>query len=266
MVRKPESIASRSREVSHISCAHHCSCRKEIALLQSENQAIKFNQETFFSFLTMSRTFAPPSYPPKDPPAGSASSNVDAATEVFSLAPTTNSRAEDKKITRTKLKERVFESKNPERVLQARKKEKKENLTEKRYTDPLIAAHVLLAQSLLGVAGASGAAQVNPILTGGGRIEDIINHVRAKLRAIAKQPKYNGNPRRWAVFKREFSPWVGKNKLRDDEKLDALLECLEGPIRDMRREERVTVQGLVKERQLDGMSHREAGRKVRGGH
>ena len=26
--------------------------------------------------------------------------------------------------------------------------------------------------------------------------------------------------------------WVGKNKLRDDEKLDALLECLEGPIRD----------------------------------
>ena len=32
--------------------------------------------------------------------------------------------------------------------------------------------------------------------------------------------------------KREFSLWVGKNKLGDDEKLDALLECLEGPIRD----------------------------------
>ena len=87
---------------SRISCAHHCSCRKEIALLQSENQAIKFNQETLFSFLTMSRTFAPPSYPPKDPPAGSASSNVDGATEVFPLAPTTDSRAEDKKITWTK--------------------------------------------------------------------------------------------------------------------------------------------------------------------
>ena len=26
--------------------------------------------------------------------------------------------------------------------------------------------------------------------------------------------------------------WVGKNKLRDDEKLDAPLECLEGPIRE----------------------------------
>ena len=96
----------------------------------------------------------------------------------------------------------------------------------------MIPAQVLLAQSLFGAAGASCAAQVNPFLASGGGIEDIINPVRAKLRAIAKQPKYNGNPRRWAVFKREFSLWVGKNKLRDNEKLDALLECLEGPIRD----------------------------------
>ena len=34
------------------------------------------------------------------------------------------------------------------------------------------------------------------------------------------------------LFWREFSLWVGKNKLRHDAKLDALLECLEGPIRD----------------------------------
>ena len=95
----------------------------------------------------------------------------------------------------------------------------------------MIAAQVLLAQSLLGAAGALGA-QVNPILAGGGGIEDIINPVRARLRAIAKKPKYNGNPRGWAVFKREFSLWVGNNKLRDDEKLDALLECLESPILD----------------------------------
>ena len=60
----------------------------------------------------------------------------------------------------------------------------------------MIAAQVLLAQSLLGAAGVSGTAQVNPILAGGGGIEDIINPVRAKLRAIAKQPNYNGNPRR----------------------------------------------------------------------
>ena len=132
---------------------------------------------------------------------------------------------------RSNLKERVFTSKNPQRVGEARKKKKK-ILAEKRYNDPMIAAQVLLAQSLSGAAGASGAARVNLILAGGGSMEDIINPVRAKLRAIAKQPKYNGNPRQRAVFKREFYLWVGKSKLRDNEKVDALLGCSEGPIRD----------------------------------
>ena len=117
-------------------------------------------------------------------------------------------------------------------VLEARKKEKKGNLTQKRYTDPMIVAQVMLAQSLFGAAGASGAAQVIQILAGGGGIEDIINPVRAELRAIAKQTKYNGTPRRSAVFNREFSLSVDKNKLPDGKKLDALLECLEGPTRD----------------------------------
>ena len=180
----------------------------------------------------MGRSSAHPSSHLPDPPVGSTCSVADEAIEVFSLAPTTDSRAEQQKKKREKLKERVFESRNPQRVSEARTKKKTEVLAEKRSTDPMIAAQVLLAQSLLGAAGVSGAAQVNPILAGGGGIEDIINPVRAKLRAIAKQPKYNGNPRLWAVFKVEFSLWVGKNKLRDEEKLDALLECLEGPIRD----------------------------------
>ena len=232
VVGKPESIGSRSGTASHVSCADHCSCPKEITKFTTDNHAIKINQEKLFSFLAMGRSFAHPPPPLKDPPAGSACSVADEATEVFSLAPTADSRAEEKKKKREILKERVFESKSPQRVSEARKREKKEILGEKRYTDPMIAAQVLLVQSLLGAAGASGAAQVNPILAGGGGIEDIINPVRAKLRAIAKQPKYNGNPRRWAVFKRALSLRVGKNKLRDDEKLDALLECLDRPIRD----------------------------------
>ena len=65
------------------------------------------------------------------------------------------------------------------------RKEKIEVLAEIRSTNPMIAAQVLLAQSLLGAAGASGAAQVNPILASGGGIEDIINPVRAKLSSIA---------------------------------------------------------------------------------
>ena len=40
VVEKPESIGSRSETASHVSCANHCSCRKEIAGLHSENQAI----------------------------------------------------------------------------------------------------------------------------------------------------------------------------------------------------------------------------------
>ena len=232
VVRKPESIKSRSEPASRVSCAHHCSCRREIAKLTSENQAIKIHQEKFFSFLAMGKSFAHPLSPLKDPPAGSACSVADEASEGFSLGPTTDSRAQEKKKKREKLRERVVESKNRQRVSEARKKEKKEIVAEKRYTDPMIAAQVPLAQSLLGAAGASGAAQVNPILAGGGGIGHIINPVRAKLRANAKQTKNNSNPRWWAVFKGEFSLSVGKNKLRDDEKLDALLECSKGPIRD----------------------------------
>ena len=47
-------------------------------------------------------------------------------------------------------------------------------MPENRYSDPMIAAQVLLAQSLLGAAGASGAAQVNPIPAGGGGIETLL--------------------------------------------------------------------------------------------
>ena len=193
-------------------CAHHCLCRKQIAKLTSKHQAIKINEEKLFSFLAMGRSFAHPPSPLKDPPAGSACSVADEATEVFSLAPTTDSRAEEKKKKREKLKERAFESKNPQCVSEASKKEKKEISAEKRYTDHMMAAPGFLAQSLLCAAGASGAAHVKPILACGGGIEDIINPVRAKLRAIAKQRKSSGNPRRWAVFKREFSLQVGRNK------------------------------------------------------
>ena len=93
VVRKPECIGSRFETASHVSCAHHCSCRKEIAKLTSENQAIKIDQEKVFCFLAMGRSFAHPPSPLKDPPAGSACSVADEATEVFSLAPTTDSRA-----------------------------------------------------------------------------------------------------------------------------------------------------------------------------
>ena len=54
VVRKPESI---SETPPHVSCAHHCSCEKEIAKLTSENQAIKINQENLFSFFSNGKIF-----------------------------------------------------------------------------------------------------------------------------------------------------------------------------------------------------------------
>ena len=65
VVRRPESIASQSETASHVCCANHCSCRKEIATLERENEAIKINQERLLSFLTMGRNFAPPPFPPE---------------------------------------------------------------------------------------------------------------------------------------------------------------------------------------------------------
>ena len=153
VVRRPESIGSRSETASHVSCAPHCSCRKEIATLAAENQAIKFNQEKLFHFFSMGRSFAHPSSHLPDPPVGSTCSVAHEATEIFSLAPTTDSRAEEQKKKREKLKERVFESRNPQRVSEARTIKKTEVLAEKRSTDSMIAAQVLLAQSLLGAAG-----------------------------------------------------------------------------------------------------------------
>ena len=97
VVRRRESIGSRSETASHVSCAHHCSCRKEIATLAAENQAIRFNQEKLFHFFSMGRSFAHPSSYLPAPPVGSTCSVADEATEVFSLAPTTDSRAEEQK-------------------------------------------------------------------------------------------------------------------------------------------------------------------------
>ena len=97
VVRRRESIGSRSETASHVSCAHHCSCRKEIATLAAENQGIRFNQEKLFHFFSMGRSFAHPSSHLPDPLVGSTCSVADEATEVFSLAPSTSSRAEEQK-------------------------------------------------------------------------------------------------------------------------------------------------------------------------
>ena len=81
----------------------------------------------------------------------------DKATGVFFTRAHNRFQSSRKNERMEKIKKRVCKSKNPHPVSEARKKEEKEILAETRYTHPIIAAQVLLAQSLLGAASASGA-------------------------------------------------------------------------------------------------------------
>ena len=89
-------------------------------------------------------------------------------------------------------------------------------------------AQLLLAQTLAGAGVANDAAKVS-VITAGVGLESLLNPTSLRLRHVAKQPKYNGNPRRWPQFQREFKPGGKTQKLFEDQYLTALLDCLEGP-------------------------------------
>ena len=75
---------------------------------------------------------------------------------------------------------------------------------------------------------ANDAAKVSAITAGVG-LESLLNPTLLRLRQVAKQPKYNGNPRRWPQLQPEFKLLVKTQKLHEDQYLTALLDCLEGP-------------------------------------
>ena len=75
---------------------------------------------------------------------------------------------------------------------------------------------------------ANVAAKVSAITAGVG-LESLLNPTLLRLLQVAKQPKYNGNPRRWPQFQAEFELWVKTQKLHEDQYLTVLLDCLEGP-------------------------------------
>ena len=62
---------------------------------------------------------------------------------------------------------------------------------------------------------ANDAAKVSAIMAGVG-LESLLNPTALRLRQVAKQPKYNGNPRRWPQFQRKFKLWVKTQKLQED--------------------------------------------------
>ena len=153
------------------------------------------------------------------------------ATEIFSIAPSVDSRTTDARISRTKLKERVKISRSKSRTAKARTEAQNAKRTASRTAPPAAdsntLAQLLLAQTLARAGVANDAAKVSAITAGVG-LDSLLNPTSLRLRQVAKQPKYNGNPRRWPQFQREFKLWVKTQKLQDDQFLMALLDCLEG--------------------------------------
>ena len=119
------------------------------------------------------------------------------ATEIFSIAPSVDSKTTDARISRTKLKERVKISRSESRTAKARTEAQNAKRTASRTAPPAAdsnaLAQLLLAQTLAGAGVANDAAKVSAITAGVG-LDSLLNPTSLRLRQVAKQPKYNGNP------------------------------------------------------------------------
>ena len=153
------------------------------------------------------------------------------AIEFFSIAPSVNSKTTDAEISRSKLNERVKISSSEDRTEKAggnaQSAKRSASRTSLAAAESNALAQLLLVQTVARAGGANDAAKVSAV-TAGVWLESLLNPTSLRLRQVAKQPKYNGNPRRWPQFQREFKLWVKTRKLSEDQFLTALLDCLEG--------------------------------------
>ena len=153
-------------------------------------------------------------------------------TEIFSIAPSVDSETTDARFSTSELKERVKISRSESRTQKAREKAQNVKQIPSRTTPAAADSNALpkhlVAQTLAETCLANNATRVSAITAGVG-LKSLLNPSFLRLRQVAKQPKYNGNPRRWALFEREFKLWPKTQKLQEDQFLTAPLDCLEGP-------------------------------------
>ena len=120
------------------------------------------------------------------------------ATEIFSIASSVDSKTTNARITTSKLKERVKISGSESTTEKARGKAQRAKQTASRTTssaaDSNALAQLLLAQTLAGAGVANDAAKASAITAGVG-LESLLNPTSLRLHQVAKQSKYNGNPR-----------------------------------------------------------------------
>ena len=210
-------------------CPADCSCRFQ---RDAELQQLKDQMHLIIQTLGIKNLFKTHMRSEGASSVGQATGPSEEATEIFSIAPSVDSRTTDARISRTKLKERVKISRSESRTAKARTEAQNPKRTASRTAPPAAdsntLAQLLLAQTLPGAGVANDAAKVSAITAGVG-LDSLLNPTSLRLRQVAKQPKYNGNPRRWLQFQREFKLWVKTQELQDDQFLMALLDCLEGP-------------------------------------
>ena len=143
-----------------------------------------------------------------------------------------DSKTTDARISRSKLIAGVEISCSESRTEKAREKARTAKQTASRTTpaaaDSNALTQLLLANTLARAGVANDAAKVSAITAGFG-LQSLLNPTLLRLRQVAKQPKYNGNPRRWPQVQREFKLLVKTQELHEDEYLTALLDFLEGP-------------------------------------
>ena len=209
-------------------CPADCSCRFQ---RDAELQQLKDQMHLIIQTLGIKNLFKTHMRSEGASSVGQATEPSEEATEIFSIAPSVDSRTTDARISRTKLKERVEISRSESRTAKARTEAQNAKRTASRTAPPAAdsntLAQLLLAQTLAGAGVANDAAKVSAITAGVG-LDSLLNPTSLRPRQVAKQPKYNGNPRRWPQFQREFKLWVETQKLQDDQFLMALLDCLEG--------------------------------------
>ena len=209
-------------------CPADCSCRFQ---RDAELQLLKDQMHLIIQTLGIKDLFKTHMRSEGASSVGQATEPSEEATEIFSIAPSVDSRTTDARISRTKLKERAKISRSESSTAKARTEAQNAKRTASRTAPPAAdsntLAQLLLAQTLAGAGVANDAAKVSAITAGVG-LDSLLNPTSLRLRQVAKQPKYNGNPRRWPQFQREFQLWVKTQKLQDDQFLMALLDCLEG--------------------------------------
>ena len=205
-------------------CPADCSCRFQ---RDTELQLLKDQMHLIIQTLGIKNLFKTHMRSEGASSVGQTTEPSEEATEIFSIAPSVDSRTTDARISRTKLKERVKISRSESRTAKARTEARNAKRTASRTAPPAAdsntLAQLLLAQTLAGAGVANDAAKVSAITAGVG-LDSLLNPTSLRLRQVAKQPKYNGNPQRWP----QFQLWVKTQKLQDDQFLMALLDCLEG--------------------------------------